>query len=52
MAFDFVMERFSLFLQIAGKKEIKVFQRHISFSVTVVFILLVSFRAIYSLLSN
>jgi putative membrane protein len=31
MAFGFVVERFGLFLQLLGRDEIKVFQRHISF---------------------
>jgi putative membrane protein len=48
MAFGFVVERFGLFLEIAGRDEIKVFQRHISFFVGISFILLASFAAIYS----
>lgn len=49
MAFGFVIERFGLFLQFVGKEEIKVFQRHISFTVGIAFILLASFLAIYSI---
>ena len=33
MAFGFVIERFGLVFAIAGKEEIKVFQRHFSFIV-------------------
>jgi putative membrane protein len=47
MAFGFLVERFGLFLQIVGREEIKVFQRHISFFVGVSFILLAAFLAIY-----
>lgn len=50
MAFGFVIERFGLFLEIAGKEEIKVFQRHISFIVGISFILLASFMAVYSVI--
>jgi putative membrane protein len=49
MAFGFLVERFGLFLQIVGREEIKVFQRHISFFVGVSFILLAAFLAIYSI---
>ncbi|MGB5474376.1 MAG: DUF202 domain-containing protein [Gammaproteobacteria bacterium] len=49
MAFGFVIERFGLFLEIAGKDEIKVFQRHISFIVGISFILLASFLAFVSI---
>ena len=49
MAFGFVIERFGLFLEIMGKEEVRVFQRHISFIVGNCFILLASFLAIYSI---
>ena len=49
MAFGFVVERFGLFLQLVGREEIKVFQRHISFFVGVSFIILAAFLAIYSI---
>jgi putative membrane protein len=49
MAFGFVVERFGLFLQIAGRDEIKIFQRHISFFVGMSFVLLAAFVAIYSI---
>jgi putative membrane protein len=48
MAFGFVIERFGVFLQIVGREETKVFQRHISFFVGVSFILLAAFVAVYS----
>ena len=49
MAFGFVVERFGLFLQIAGRDEIKLFQRHISFFVGMSFVLLATFIALYSI---
>jgi putative membrane protein len=49
MAFGFVVERFGLFLEITGRDEIKVFQRHISFFVGISFVLLAAFTAIYSI---
>jgi len=49
MAFGFVIERFDLFPEIAGKEEIKIFQRHISFIVGISFILLASFLAFVSI---
>jgi putative membrane protein len=48
MAFGFVVERFGLFLEIVGREEVKVFQRHISFFVGMSFILLGAFVAVYS----
>ena len=50
MVFGFVIERFGLFLEIMGKEEIKIFQRHISFIVGICFILLASFLVFYSIL--
>jgi inner membrane protein YidH len=49
MAFGFLIERFGLFLEIIGREEIKVFQRHISFVVGVAFILLASYTALSSI---
>lgn len=49
MAFGFVIERFGLFLQLVGKEEIKVFQRHISFFVGESFVVLAACMAIYSI---
>jgi len=48
MAFGFVIERFGLFLQIYGKEELTIFQRHISFIVGLAFILLAAFLSFYS----
>jgi len=48
MAFGFVVERFGLFLQIAGRNEVEVFQRHISFFVGISFVLLGALVALYS----
>jgi len=47
MAFGFVIERFGLFLDIVGRKELMLFQRHFSFFVGVSFILLASFVSLY-----
>lgn len=52
MGFGFVIERFGLFLEIIGKEDIKIFQRHISFFVGVAFILLGTFTSIYSILQH
>ena len=52
MAFGFMVDRFGLFLQIAGKEEIKIFQRHISFFIGESFILLATVLAIYSVLQH
>jgi putative membrane protein len=49
MAFGFVIERFGLFLDIVGRKEVMLFQRHFSFFVGVSFILLASFVSLYSI---
>lgn len=49
MAFGFVVERFGLYLQIVGREEIKVFQRHLSFFVGVSFVLLATYIALYSI---
>lgn len=49
MAFGFVVERFGLFLEIIGRDEVKVLQRHISFYVGISFILLAAFIALYSI---
>jgi putative membrane protein len=52
MAFGFVVERFGLFLQIVGKEEVKVFQRHISVFIGIFFILLAAFLSAYSALQH
>jgi putative membrane protein len=48
MAFGFVIERFGLFLEISGRKEMELLQRHFSFIVGTAFILMGSFLAAYS----
>lgn len=48
MAFGFVIERFGLFLEIVGREEVKLFQRHIAFLVGVSFILLAAGVAFFS----
>jgi putative membrane protein len=52
MAFGFLIERFGLFLEIMGREEFKVFQRHLSFIVGIAFILLASYVALASLLQH
>lgn len=49
MAFGFVIERFGLFLEIIGHKEIMLFQRHFSFFVGISFIMLASLVSFYSI---
>jgi len=49
MVFGFVIERFGLFLQISGKEEIRLFQRHISFFIGESFVLLSVFIAVFSI---
>ncbi len=49
MAFGFVVERFGLFLEIVGRDEMRVFQRHISFFVGISFVLLSAFISFYSI---
>jgi putative membrane protein len=51
MAFGFLIERFGLFLQIMGR-EVKLFQRHISFVVGIAFILLASYVALASIVQH
>ncbi len=50
MAFGFVIERFGLFLELAGKAEATVLQRHVSFFIGESFVLLASVVSIYSIL--
>jgi putative membrane protein len=52
MAFGFVIERFGLLLQVAGWKEVTVFQRYLSFFVGVTFILLAAIMAVYSIVQH
>jgi len=48
MALGFVVERFGLFLELSGRQDAELFQRHISFFVGVSFILLASFISLFS----
>ena len=52
MAFGFVVERFGLFLEIVGREEVKLFERHMSFYVGISFILLAAAVAFYSLVQH
>ena len=52
MAFGFVVDRFGLFLQIARREEIKIFQRHMSFFIGGSLILLATIIAIYSVVQH
>jgi len=52
MAFGFLIERFGLFLELSGREELRVFQRHISFIVGVAFIALASYIALASILQH
>ncbi len=52
MAFGFVIERFGLFLEISNQFEQKVFQRHISFVVGLVFIILAVTASFYSVFQH
>jgi putative membrane protein len=50
MTFGFVIERFGLFLKFAGREEVKVFQRQISFFIGIGFILLATGLVLYSVI--
>lgn len=52
MAFGFVIERFGLFMQILGKDEVKVFQRHVSFFIGITFLVLGVVVACYSIVQH
>ena len=52
MAFGFVVDRFGLFLEIAGRDEIKIFQRHISFFLGSSLVLLATVIAFYSVIQH
>ena len=52
MAFGFLIERFGLFLEISGREETRMFQRHISFIVGIAFILLASYIAFASIVQH
>lgn len=48
MAFGFVIERFGLFVEMAGKHEIVDSQRHLAFVLGISFIVIATFLAVYS----
>ncbi len=48
MAFGFLVERFGLFLEIVGRREMQLFQRHVSFLLGIALILLAAVLAAYS----
>ena len=52
MAFGFVVDRFGLFLQISGRSDIEVYQRHVSFYLGASFIILASAIAVYSVMQH
>ena len=52
MAFGFVIERFGLFLEINGQNELEIFQRHVSFIVGTILILLATIIAIFSVVQH
>lgn len=52
MVFGFVIERFGLFLEISGREEINIFQRHFSFIIGISFILLASYLSVQSIVQH
>ena len=52
MALGFVVDRFGLFLEISGREEMDLLQRHFSFIVGTAFILMASFLACYSTIQH
>ncbi len=52
LAFGFLVERFGLFLELFGREEVKIFQRHISFVIGVVFMLLAAASSVYSVVQH
>jgi len=52
MAFGFLIERFGLFLEMLGREEIKILQRHISLVIGLAFILFAACLAGYSALQH
>ncbi len=49
MAFGFVVERFGLFLELVGREESMIFERHVSFVIGISFILLAAWLVLYSI---
>lgn len=52
MAFGFLIERFGLFLEMLGREEVKILQRHISLVIGLAFILFAAGLAGYSALQH
>jgi len=52
LGFGFVVDRFGLFLQISGRSDIEVYQRHVSFYLGASFVLLASVIAVYSVMQH
>lgn len=52
MAFGFLVERFGLFLELTGRKEMQLFQRHVSFLLGVALILLGAALSAYSVVQH
>lgn len=52
MAFGFLIERFGLFLEITGKEEVEILQRHFSLLIGLTFILFAAFLSGYSALQH
>lgn len=48
MAFGFLVERFGLFLELVGRRELQLFQRHVSFLLGIALITLGAALAAYS----
>jgi putative membrane protein len=48
MAFGFLVERFGLFLEMMGRREMQLFQRHVSFLLGIALIVLAALLSAYS----
>lgn len=52
MAFGFLIERFGLFLELVGRKEMQLFQRHVSFLLGIALIVLAAALSAYSVIQH
>lgn len=52
MAFGFLIERFGLFLELVGRRELQLFQRHVSFLFGIGLILLAAALSAYSAIQH
>lgn len=52
MAFGFLVERFGLFLELMGRKEMQLFQRHVSFLLGIALIVLAAALSAYSVIQH